>query len=51
MCGDVIIENLLEKNDFTINYPLKVDKDEEFKFMGEKFVMHKKKYKGGDELL
>lgn len=51
MCGDVIIENLLEKNDFTINYPLKVDEDEEFKFMGEKFVMHKKKYKGGDELL
>lgn len=51
ICGDVIIENLLEKNNSTINYPLKVDKDEEFKFMGEKFVMHKKKYKGGDELL
>jgi len=51
MCGDVIIENLLKKNNFTINYPLKVDKDEEFKFMGEKFVMRKKKYKGGDELL
>lgn len=42
MCGDVIIDNLLKQNGYTIHYPEKVDRDEEFEFGGELFVMKEK---------
>ena len=39
MCGDVIIDNLLEKSDWIINYPETVDSDEEFSCCRKKFKM------------
>ncbi|MEY8339475.1 hypothetical protein AALB16_15900 [Lachnospiraceae bacterium 62-35] len=51
VCGPVIIENLLEKNDYIINYPLFVPSDGEFEFGGEQFIMCKKKYKEAEDLL
>ncbi len=43
ICGETIIENLLEKNNNTINYPVPVDCDGEFEFGGELFLMCQKK--------
>ena len=50
ICGDTIIENLLEKNNHIINYPLRVKSDGEFEFNGEQFIMCSKKCKEGDSL-
>lgn len=50
ICGEVIIDNLLDKNDHMINYPVLVKSDGEFEFGGEQFVMHRKKYEEDDEL-
>lgn len=50
ICGEVIIENLLEKNDNIINYPVLVKSDGEFEFGGEQFVMYQKKYEEDEEL-
>ena len=50
ICGEVIIDNLLDKNDNMINYPVLVKSDGEFEFSGEQFVMHRKKYEEDDEL-
>ena len=50
ICGEVIIDNLLNKNDHMINYPILVKSDGEFEFGGEQFVMHRKKYEEDDEL-
>lgn len=43
VCGDVIIDNLLEKHDYTIRYPLWVESHGEFSFGGEQFIMCQKK--------
>lgn len=51
ICGEIIIENLLEKNDNTINYPVSVKSDGEFEFGGEQFIMCQKKLEEGDDLL
>ena len=51
ICGEVIIDNLLEKNDHIINYPVQVETDGEFEFGGEQFVMCKREYKEDEELL
>lgn len=50
ICGEVIIENLLEKNDNIINYPVLVKSDGEFEFGGEQFIMCQKKYEGDEGL-
>ena len=42
ICGDVIVDNLLKQNGYVINYPEKVEDNEEFEFGGELFVMKKK---------
>lgn len=51
ICGDTIIHNLLEKNDFVINYPVLVKSNGEFEFGGEQFNMCRKKIKDGEEIL
>lgn len=43
ICGNVIIRHLLEKNDYTLHYPLRVDSQGEFEFGGEQFIMQTKK--------
>lgn len=50
MCGDVMIENLLAKNNYIVNYPMRVPSGGEFEFGGEQFVMCQKKVKEGDAL-
>ena len=50
ICGEVIIENLLDKNDHMINYPVLVKSDGDFEFGGEQFIMCHKKYEEDDEL-
>lgn len=49
MCGTVIIQNLLEKNDFHINYPIRVKTGGDFRYGGESFMMCRKKLKESDE--
>ncbi len=51
ICGDIIIENLLENNNYIINYPVLVDSNGEFEFGGEQFVMYKKQLKEDEEVL
>ncbi len=51
ICGETIIENLLEKNHFTINYPVWTESNGEFEFAGEPFIMSKKQYREDEELL
>lgn len=51
ICGDTIIENLLEQNNNTISYPVLATKNGEFEFGGEQFVIQQKIYKEDDELL
>lgn len=48
ICGDVIIKNLLKKNGFIINYPVRVKSEGEFAFGGEQFIMRHKKIKEGE---
>ena len=50
ICGEVIINNLLDKNDHMINYPVLVKSDGDFEFGGEQFIMCHKKYEEDDEL-
>ena len=42
ICGDIIIEHLLEVNGNKIYYPEKVDGNGEFEFAGEQFVLKQK---------
>lgn len=51
ICGDIIIKNLLEKNNHIINYPVLVKTEGDFAFGGEQFIMRQKKWKEGDSLL
>lgn len=51
ICGETIIENLLEKNKYTINYPILVESNGEFEFGGEQFKINAKVLKGDEELL
>lgn len=51
ICGNVIIDNILQKNNNIISYPVRVLKNGDFEFGGEEFVMCKKIYKESDELL
>lgn len=39
ICGEVIIENLLEKNNYVIHFPVKSDDVKEFEYCGEYFKM------------
>ena len=39
VCGRVILQNLLEKNDYQIQYPLCVDTDGDFTYFGKQFKM------------
>lgn len=50
ICGEVIIDNLLDKNDHMINYPVLVKSDGDFEFGGEQFIMCHKKYEEDEEL-
>ena len=50
ICGEVIIDNLLDKNDRMINYPVLVKSDGDFEFGGEQFIICHKKYEEDDEL-
>ena len=51
ICGEVIIENLLEKNGNIINYPVLVKSEGEFEFGGEQLIMCQKQFKEDEELL
>ena len=48
ICGEVILENLLENNNRIIHYPQLVDGAGEFEYCGENFVMCEKVI-GGDD--
>ena len=50
ICGEVIIDNLLDKNDHMINYPVLVKSNGDFEFGGEQFIMCHKKYEEDEEL-
>lgn len=49
VCGETIIENLLNKNNNNLYYPKRVDDNGEFECCGHQFVMTKLKVQGGDE--
>ena len=49
ICGKTIINNLLKKNDYIINYPVYSNEIGEFEFGGYFFQIHKKKLKEDDE--
>lgn len=51
ICGEVIIKNLLQKNNHMIHYPVLVNSDGEFEFGGEQFIICEKKFEEVDELL
>lgn len=51
ICGEVIIENLLKKNNYIINYPVLVSSNGDFEFGGEQFIMCRKKLKEGKDSL
>lgn len=51
ICGNIIIENLLKKNNYIINYPVVVKCNGEFEYGGQQFIMCQKKINGGEELL
>lgn len=51
ICGEVIIENLLAKNNNIINYPVRVKSKGEFEFGGEQFIMCQKKFEEDEDLL
>lgn len=50
ICGKTIIDNLLEKKNRTISYPVHVEAGGEFQFAGEQFVIHRKHIKEVEEL-
>lgn len=50
VCGDVIIENLLEKNNYVINYPTQ-DESGDVEFNGFRFSMVQKQVKEVDDIL
>ena len=50
ICGKTIINNLLEKNNYMIHYPVLADGEGEFEFGGEQFVMCKKTMKGDSNI-
>lgn len=39
ICGEIIVDNLLDKNGYKISYPRQVEEDEEFEYCGMKFRM------------
>lgn len=51
ICGETIIETLLEKHDYNIIYPVMVESGGEFEFAGESFLMQKTKQRKDEELL
>lgn len=42
ICGNVIIKNLLDKNNGIIHYPQLVDKDGDFEYCGKQFKIFEK---------
>ena len=48
MCGDTIIENLLERSNWVVNYPEVVNSDEEFSCCRKKFKMRSISVRGDD---
>lgn len=52
ICGNVILDNLLKKNNNMICYPQKADKNDKdsFEYCGEYFIMCEKEYDGGDDI-
>lgn len=51
VCGEVIIKNLLQKNNYMVHYPVLVESDGEFEFGGEQFIICQKKFEDVDGLL
>lgn len=49
ICGDVIIENLLAKNNNTINYPVLVKTNGEFEYGGEQFIICQKQFREDEQ--
>lgn len=50
ICGKTIIDNLLEKKNHTVSYPVRAETGGEFQFAGESFVIHQKRLKEVEEL-
>nr|DAO66563.1 MAG TPA: RNA dependent RNA polymerase [Caudoviricetes sp.] len=48
ICGDTIIKNLLERNNYVISYPSLVTEHGDFEFGGEHFVIRTKNIEEGD---
>lgn len=48
VCGDVIIKNLLERNNGVISYPVPIDTDGEFSVNGQEYIMESCKYESED---
>lgn len=51
VCGQTIIENLLTRNNYMINYPILVTSDEDFVWNGNKYKMIKTKLNEGDDVV
>lgn len=51
ICGDRIIQNLLEQNQNLLHYPALVKEEGEFEFAGEQFIMCKKEIREDEDLL
>jgi hypothetical protein len=49
ICGKIIIENLLDRSQNKIHYPVIVDKDEDFNWNGNKYKMIEMKITEGDD--
>lgn len=49
ICGDVIVENLLLKNNYKIKYPIMVDDNGDFTWNGNQYKMIQTEVKKGDE--
>lgn len=49
VCGETIVDNLLNNNNYNLYYPVKTDCNSEFECCGHKFVMKKLKLQGGEE--
>ncbi len=50
ICGKTIVDNLLEKKNHTVSYPVRAETGGEFQFAGESFVIHQKRLKEVEEL-
>ncbi|GLB24865.1 hypothetical protein LXJ15735_11060 [Lacrimispora xylanolytica] len=49
ICGETMINNLLKKNDYVVNYPVLTEGHGEFEYAGESFIMNQRKQREDEE--